>query len=326
MNIHYGTRAWLPCLAAAALCLGAQAAFAQGYPSKPIRMLVPFPPGGPADILGRVISQKMGEGFGQPLLIDNRPGANTIIAAQLVAKAPPDGYTLLMAIDSTLSMNQTLYAKLPYDPLKDFEPVSLIAIVPTMLVVHPSVPANNVRELIEFVKSKSGKVMYGSGTFATQLAAELFNSMAGVKMGFVPYKGASLSIVAVMSGEVPVSFNGVSAALEAWRGGKVKAIAVLGAKRLPQAPDVPTVAESGLPGFEAQVWQSVVAPAGTPRDVIAKLNAELTRIMQLPETHERLSAAGLVPNWSTPAELAAYIRSEAAKWGKVIRELGLKLE
>ena len=314
-------------IAAVVLALGAAAgASAQAYPSKPIRMLVPFPPGGPADILGRIIAHKMGEDFGQPVILDNRPGANTIIAAQLVARAPADGYTLLMAIDSTLSMNQVLYAKLPYDPLKDFDPVSLIAIVPTMLVVHPSVPANNVQELIALVKSKPGQMMYGSGTFATQLAAELFNSMAGIKMPFVPYKGASLSIVAVMSGEVPVSFNGISSALEAWRAGKVKAIAVLGAKRSPQAPDVPTVAESGLPGYEAQVWQSVVVPAGTPGEVIAKLNAELTRIMQLPDTRARLAPSGLVPTSSTPEELRAYIRSEATKWGKIIKDLGIKLE
>ena len=315
----------LSLIATVVLVLGtAGGVSAQVYPSRPIRMLVPFPPGGPADILGRIIAHKMGEDFGQPVILDNRPGGNTIIAAQLVAKAPADGYTLLMAIDSTLSMNQVLYTKLPYDPLKDFDPVSLIAIVPTMLVVHPSVPANNVQELIALAKSKPGQIMYGSGTFATQLAAELFNSMAGITMPFVPYKGASLSIVAVMSGEVPVSFNGISSALEAWRGGKVKAIAVLGAKRSSQAPDVPTVAESGLPGYEAQVWQSVVVPAGTPSEVIGKLNAELTRIMQLTDTRERLAPSGLVPTSSTPGELAAYIRSEATKWGKIIRDLGIK--
>ena len=324
MKIHLHL---LQLITAVVLGLGAAGgAFAQAYPTKPIRMLVPFPPGGPADILGRVIARKMSEDFGQRVIIDNRPGANTIIAAELAARAPADGYTLLMAIDSTLSMNPALYTKLPYDPLKDFDPVSLIAIVPTMLIAHPSVPANNVQELIALAKSKPGQIMYGSGTFATQLAAELFNSMAGIRMPFVPYKGASLSIIAVISGEVPVSFNGISTALEAWRAGKVKAIAIMGAKRLPQAPDIPTVAESGLPGYEAQVWQSVVVPAGTPREVIAKLNAELTRIMRLPETQERLSASGLVPMSSTPEELGAYIRSETAKWGKIIKDLGLKVE
>jgi tripartite-type tricarboxylate transporter receptor subunit TctC len=314
-------------LAILVLSLGtAGIAFPQAYPSKPIRLLVPFPPGGPADILGRVIAQKMSEDFSQQVIVDNRPGANTIIAAELAARAPADGYTVLMAIDSTLSMNPALYTKLPYDPLKDFDPVSLVAIVPSMLIAHPSVPVNNVQELIALAKSKPGQIMFGSGTIAMQLAGELFNTMAGTKMPNVPYKGGSTTITAVMAGEVPVAFEGISTALSAWRAGKVKAIAAMGAKRLPQAPDVPTVAESGVFGYEAQVWQSVVVPAGTPREVIVKLNAELTRIMKLPETHERLSASGLVPTSSTPEELGAFVRSETAKWSKIIKDIGLKIE
>ncbi len=317
---------------AAAVLLGlglagtALAQSAQSYPSKPIRMLVPFPPGGPADILARVIGQKMSEGFGQQVIIDNRPGANTIIAADLAAKAPADGYTLLMAIDSTLTMNPTLYTKLPYDPLKDFEPVSLIAIVPAILVVNNSVPVNNVQELIAYAKARPGQVMFGSGTLTMQLAGELFNNMAGIKMTNVPYKGGNVTIAALMGGEVPVLFEGVSTALSNWRSGKVRAIAAMGAKRLPQAPELPTVAESGLPGYEAQVWQSIVVPAGTPRDIIVKLNAELTRIMKLPETRERLSAAGIEPTTSTPEELAAFMRAETVKWSKIIKEIGLKVE
>ena len=302
------------------------AAFSQAYPVRPIRLLVPFPPGGPADILGRIIGQKMAESFGQQVIIDNRPGANTIIAAEAAARSAPDGYTLLMAIDSTLTMNPALYTKLPYDPIRDFEPVSLIAIVPSMLIAHPSVPVNNVQELIALAKSKPGEIMFGSGTIAMQLGGELFNAMAGTKMPNVPYKGGSTTITAVMSGEVPIAFEGISTALSAWRAGKVKAVAAMGAKRLPQAPDLPTVAEQGLPGYEAQVWQSVVVPAGTPREIIAKLNAELTRIMKLPETQERLSASGLVPTSSTPEELGAFIRSETAKWGKIIKDIGLKIE
>jgi len=301
-------------------------AFAQAYPSKPIRLLVPFPPGGPADILGRVIAQKMSEDFGQQVIIDNRPGANTIIAAELAARAPADGYTVLMAIDSTLSMNPALYSKLPYDPLKDFDPVSLIAIVPSMLIAHPSVPVNNVQELIALAKSKPDQIMFGSGTIAMQLAGELFNTMAGTKMQNVPYKGGSTTITAVMAGEVPVAFEGISTALSAWRAGKVKAIAAMGATRLPQAPDLPTVAEQGVPGYEAQVWQSVVVPKGTPREIVLKLNAELTRIMKLPETQERLSASGLVPTSSTPEELGVFLRSETTKWGKIIKGIGLKIE
>jgi len=301
-------------------------AFAQAYPTKPIRLLIPFPPGGPADILGRVIAQKMSEDFGQQVIVDNRPGANTVIAAELAAKAPADGYTALMAIDSTLSMNPALYSKLPYDPLKDFDPVSLVAIVPSMLIVNPGVPANNVQELIALAKSRPGQIMFGSGTIAMQLAGELFNRMAGTKMQNVPYKGGSTTITAVMGGEVPVAFEGISTALSAWRSGKVKAIAAMGATRLPQAPDLPTVAEQGVPGYDAQVWQSVVVPKGTPREIVLKLNAELTRIMKLPETQERLSASGLVPASSTPEELGAFIVSETTKWGRIIKDIGLKVE
>jgi tripartite-type tricarboxylate transporter receptor subunit TctC len=314
--------------AMAVIWLGiAGGALAQSYPSRAIRLVVPFPPGGgPADILARIIAQKMSESFGQQVIVDNKPGANTIIGAEAVAKAPPDGYTLLMAIDSTLTMNPTLYSKLPYDPIRDFDPVSLIAIVPTMLVVNKDVPVNNVRELIALAKSRPGQIMMGSGTVATHLAGELFNSMAGTRMINVPYKGASGSMTAIIAGEVPVSFSGVSTALVNWKAGRVKVLAAMGATRLPQAPEVPTVAESGVPGYEAQVWQSIVVPAGTPREIIARLNAELTRIMKLPEARERLSVVGIEPAGSTPEELAAFIRSETAKWSRIIKDIGLKVE
>lgn len=302
------------------------AAFAQAYPNRAIRLLVPFPPGGPADILGRIIGQKMSESFGQQVIIDNRPGGNTIIAAEAAAKSAPDGYTVLMAIDSTLTMNPALYTKLPYDPIRDFDPVSLIAIVPSMLVANINFPVNNVQELIAMAKAKPGQIMFGSGTIAMQLAGELFNSMAGTKLTNVPYKGGATTITGLMSGDVPVLFEGISTALTNWKAGKVKAIAAMGAKRLPQAPDLPTVAEQGVPGYEAQVWQSVVVPKGTPREIVLKLNAELTRIMNLPEVRERLSVTGIEPASSTPEELGAFIRSETAKWGKVIKDIGLKIE
>jgi tripartite-type tricarboxylate transporter receptor subunit TctC len=302
------------------------AAYAQAYPNRAIRLLVPFPPGGPADILGRIIGQKMSESFGQQVIIDNRPGGNTIIGAEAAAKSAPDGYTVLMAIDSTLTMNPALYTKLPYDPIRDFDPVSLIAIVPSMLVANINFPANNVQELIAIAKAKPGQIMFGSGTIAMQLAGELFNSMAGTKLTNVPYKGGATTITGLMTGDVPVLFEGISTALTNWKAGKVKAIAAMGAKRLPQAPDLPTVAEQGVPGYEAQVWQSVVVPKGTPREIVLKLNAELTRIMNLPDVRERLSATGIEPTSSTPEELGAFIRSETAKWGKVIKDIGLKIE
>ena len=314
------------CVVVLAVLLVPAAAFAQAYPSRAVRLLVPFPPGGPADILGRIIGQKMSESFGQQVLVDNRPGANTIIAAEIAAKSAPDGYTVLMAIDSTLTMNPALYSKLPYDPIRDFDPVSLIAIVPSMLVANINFPPNNVRELIALAKAKPGEIMFGSGTIAMQLAGELFNSMAGTKLTNVPYKGGATTITGLMSGDVPVLFEGISTALTNWKAGKVKAIAAMGAKRLPQAPDLPTVAEQGVPGYEAQVWQSVVVPKGTPRDIVLKLNVELTRIMKLPDVRERLATTGIEPASSTPEELGAFIRSETAKWGKVIKDIGLKIE
>jgi tripartite-type tricarboxylate transporter receptor subunit TctC len=311
-----------------ALLLGVPAfAAAQAqYPNKAIRMLVPFPPGGPADILARVIAQRMSEGFGQQVIVDNRPGANTIIAAEMGAKAPPDGYTILMAIDSTLAMNPAMYSKLPYDPIKDFAPVSLIAIVPAVLAANPAFPANNIAELIALAKSRPpGTLNFGSGIVTMHVGGELLNSMAGIKMVPVFYKGGNTSSIALMSGEIPLSFEGAATVLPNWRGGKIKILGVMGAKRLAAAPEIPTIAET-LPGYDVSVWQSIVVPAGTPRDIIGRLNTELNRIMKLPDTRERLAAAGIEPTAGTPEELGAHIRSETTKWGKVIRDIGLKVE
>ncbi|MFM9887674.1 MAG: Bug family tripartite tricarboxylate transporter substrate binding protein [Burkholderiales bacterium] len=301
-------------------------AIAQAYPSKSIRLLVPFPPGGPADILGRVIAQKMSEDFGQQVIVDNRPGANTIIAAEAAAKSAPDGYTLLMAIDSTLSMNPTLYTKLPYDPLKDFAPVALIATVPAVLAAHPSFPASSVKELIEQAKAKPGHFNFGAGTITMHVGGELFSKMAGIKMTPVFYKGGNTSVTALMSNEIPLSFEGAATTIPYYRSGKVKLLGVLGGKRLTQLPDVPTIAESGVAGYDVAVWQSIVVRSGTPRDIIDKLNAELGRISKLPETRDRLTAAGIEPTTSTPEGLGEHIRSETAKWGAVIKEIGLKIE
>lgn len=300
--------------------------FAQTYPSRSIRLLVPFPPGGPADILGRLIAQKMSEGLGQQVIVDNRPGANTVIAAELAARAAPDGYTVLMAIDSTLAMNPSLYTKLSYDPVKDFAPVALIAIVPAVLAANNSFPANTVQELVALAKAKPGELNFAAGTITMHVGGELFNKMTGTKMVPVFYKGGNTSIIALMGGEIPLSFEGAATVLPNWRSGKVKILGVMGARRLPQAPELPTIAESGVPGYDVSVWQSIVVPAGTPRDIVNRLNAELTRIMKLPETRERLTAAGIEPATSTPEELAAFMRSETAKWGQVIRDIGLKIQ
>jgi tripartite-type tricarboxylate transporter receptor subunit TctC len=319
----------LPLVRVSALLLGAlllSSVFAQSYPVRPIRLLVPFPPGGPADILGRIIAQKMSEDFGQQVIVDNRPGANTIIAAEVAAKSAPDGYTLLMAIDSTLAMNPTLYSKLPYDPLKDFAPVALIASVPAVLAAHPSFPANTIKELVDLLKAKPGHYNFGSGIITMHVGGELFNKMAGTKMVPVFYKGGNTSITALMGNEIPLSFEGAATTLPHYRSGKIKLLGVMGAKRMPQIPDVPTIAESGLPGYNVAVWQSIVVRAGTPRDIIDKLNAALGHISRLPETRDRLTAAGIEPTTSTPEGLAEHIRSETAKWGVVIKDIGLKVE
>ena len=299
---------------------------AQTYPDKPIRLVVPFPPGGPADLIARVISEKMSAQFGQPVIVDNRPGANTMIGAETVAKAPPDGYTLLLAIDSTIAMNQHLYSKLRYDPLKDFTPVALVATLPGVVVVQNSFPANNLRELINMAKAKPDAINFGAGTISTQLAGELLNAMTGIKMQYVPYKGGGATITALMSGEVPMIIDGPNTALPFWKSGKVKILAVTSAKRLSQAPSIPTVAESGVPGYEVAIWQSLIAPAGTPRPIIDKLNTEIARIMKLPETRERLATAGIEPAYNTPDEMAAYAKAESVKWGKLIHDNGLKID
>ncbi len=317
------------CVGIGTLLIGgllAGAVAAQAYPTKPIRMLVPFPPGGPADILARVIAQKMSEDFGQQVIVDNRPGANTVIAAEAAARSAPDGYTLLMAIDSTLAMNPTLFTKLPYDPIKDFAPVALIATVPAVLAAHPSFPANSIKELIEQAKAKPGVFNFGAGTITMHVGGELFNKMAGIKMTPIFYKGGNTSVTALMGNEIGLSFEGAATTLPHYRSGKIKLLGVMGAKRLPQISDVPTIAESGVTGYDVAVWQSIVVRAGTPRDIIDKLNAQLGRISRLPETRDRLTAAGIEPTTSTPEGLAEHIRSETAKWGAVIKEIGLKIE
>jgi tripartite-type tricarboxylate transporter receptor subunit TctC len=319
-------KCWNKATLLAVLLLAAGTAFAQPYPSKPVRIIVPYAGGGPGDILARLIAQKMSESYGQPVLVENRAGANGIIASEAVAKSPPDGYTVFQAIDFTLCMNQSLYSKLPYDPLKDFAPVALIATVPGVIVVTNALGVNSIAELIALAKSKPGELFFGAGGTGTQLAGELFNSMAGIKMAFVAYKGGNTTITALLGGEVPVIVDGITTTLPQWRAGKVKALAVTSGKRSANAPELPTVAEAGLPGYEMSTWQSMVVPAGTPREVIHRLNADFGRILKLPDVRERLLAIGIEPTHSTPEELGGHIRSESEKWGKVIRDIGLKMQ
>ena len=313
-------------LIAVALVGAAGEALAQAYPNRATRLIVSFPPGGPADLLGRFIAQKLSESFGQQVVVENRPGANSIIAAELTAGSAPDGYTLLMAIDGVLVMNPSLYSKLPYDPIKDFAPVGLVALIPNLIVANNAFAANSFRELVARAKAEPGKINVGTGALPVQLAFELLMRQAGMKMQIVPYKGGNTTITALMANEVPVTVEGISTGLPFIRAGKVKALAVTSAERLRQAPEIPTVAESGVPGYSFAVWQSVVAPARTPRPVIDRLNAELQKMMQLPEARERLGTLGIEPAWGTPEDLAERIRVDGEKWGKIIHEIGLKLD
>ena len=287
------------------------AAWAQGYPSRQITLIVPFAPGGPADFLGRLIGQKMSEDLGQQIVVDNRPGANTIIAAQAVAKASPDGYTLLMAIDGTLVMNPFLYSKLAYDPFKDFAPISLIALVPSALVGNINIPVNSIAELVEQEKAKPGSFQIGISTPTSQVNVGLLNMMAGTAFGMVPYRGGTTQITGILAGDIPLGMESINVALPLWRDKKVKILGLVSAQRLSLAPEIPTIAET-FPGYDLGIWQSIVAPAGTPPEVVDKLNGSIRRVLALPDVREKLLAAGIEPASSaTPAEFAAFIRSQA---------------
>jgi tripartite-type tricarboxylate transporter receptor subunit TctC len=304
------------------------AAFAQAYPNKPIRMIVPFPPGGTADILGRAIGQKLAENVGQQVIVENRAGANGNIGAQIVAKSPPDGYTLLMSPQSTLTNNPSLYSALPFDTLKDFAPITLVAETPHFIVVHPSVPAKTVGDLIALAKAKPGYLTFasaGSGS-SLHLSGELFKSMSGIDIVHIPYKGAAPAVTDLLGGQVSMMFDTGPSALPHVRSGKTRAIAVTTAKRSRLMPDLPTVVESGLPGYDVTTWFGLVAPSGTPREIVTKLNTEVVRILQAPEVKERLETQAADPVGNTPEEFAAIIRADIAKWGEVIKLAGVRIE
>jgi tripartite-type tricarboxylate transporter receptor subunit TctC len=315
-------------LIAAGALLAAPLARAQGaFPSKPIRIIVPASPGGAADILSRTIAQKLSDTWGQQVLVDNRTGAAGIIGAEAAAKAPNDGYTIMMGFAGVIAVNPSLYKILPYDSVKDFAPVTLVAMSPLMLVVHPAVPAYSVDELIALAKAKPGQLNFAStGSGSTQhLSAELFKSMADINMTHIPYKGSSLAYPDLLAGNVSLMFENMLSMLPNAKSGKVRALAVTGTKRSAAMPEVPTVAES-VPGFSAVGWYGVLAPAGTDATIVNKLSAEINRILKLPEVSERLSSLGAEPTGSTPDEFAAHIRTEIAKWGKVVRESGARIE
>src|SRR4051812_1870114 len=270
----------------------ASSSFAQSYPNRPITMIVPFAPGGPADVLGRLIGQKMADDLGQQVIIDNRPGANTIIGSQVVAKAKPDGYTILLAIDGTLVMNPFLYSKLSYDPLKDFDQIAKIADIPSVFEANNNVPVKNVQDVINLAKAKPGELNIGVSTPTSQVTASLFNLMAGVNLVQVPYKGGTTQITGILAGDIQFGMESANVALPLWREGKIKIVGLTGGKRLSLAPEIPTVGET-LPGFNLDIWQSVVAAAGTPKEIIARLYASLAKVMAMEDVKKRLLDSGI---------------------------------
>ena len=310
------------------LSLVSSAACGQAFPSKSIRIVVPFTAGGAADILARIVADKFVETWGRPVVIDNRAGAGGNIAAEIVAKAPPDGYTLLMGSMGTQAMNVSLYRKLPFDPARDFAPISVVAKNPNLLAVHPSVPVATVKELIAFAKAHPGKLNYSSSGTGSMghMSAELFKLMTGVQIVHVPYKGGAPAVTAVISGEADVLFIVLPPVLAHVKAGRLRAIAMGSRERHALLPEVPTIIESGLPGFEVRQWYGLLAPAGTPREVVDKLHAAVDRIVNLPETSKRIFDTGSDPSATTPAEFEAMIREDTVRWAKVAKASGATAE
>jgi len=309
-------------LFAAVLCTGA--AHAQNYPTKPIRFILPFPPGGGTDTLARIVGQKLTENLGQTMVMDNRPGAGANIGAEIAAHSAPDGYTIVMG-NIAHTINATLYRKLGYDLVKDFAPVTLLASVPNILVVHPSVPAKSVQELIALAKAKPGQLNYassGSGSSA-HLAGELFKNLAGVDLVHIPYKGGGPAVISLIAGESAIGFATMPSVLPHVKAGKLRALAVTTAKRSPAVPDLPTIAEAGVPGYEANTWYGVLAPAKTPASIVGRLHDEFLNIMRSADIRERIAVHGYEPETNTPQEFAAFIKSEIIKWGKVVKAAGI---
>src|SRR6267143_294276 len=305
----------------------APAAAGANYPSKALKIVVPLAAGGPTDILARIVAQPLSQRLGQPVIIDNRPGAGGNIGAELVAKSSADGYTLFMGTSGPLSINSSLYEKLSYDPLRDFVPIILVASAPFVVAINPSIPAKSFKDLIALARQTPGKLNYGSvpGS-ASHLATELFKNMAGVDILHIPYKGAAPATNDLISGEIELSFASTPGALPHIKAGRLRALAVTSPKRLAQLPDVPTIAESGLTGYEASVWYGLVAPANTPREIVMRLNSESTQIIQERGTRERMMSSDFDPVGSTPEQFGKFIQSETIKWGGIVKSKRIRAE
>jgi tripartite-type tricarboxylate transporter receptor subunit TctC len=314
------TLLWVAIYAVGSFSAAAIAQSTAAYPAKPIRLIVPFPPGSGTDILARILAQEMSKSWKQAVVVDNRPGASTIIGTDIVAKAPPDGYTLVMASNNH-AINSTLFGKLPFDPVKDFTPVGQVAVLPFMLVVTPALPVNNVKDLLELALAKPGKLNYastGNGT-PPHVAAELLKQQAGINLLHIPYKGSADAVTAVISGTVSVMFANTLSVLSQVRAGRLRALAVGSPQRIAIAPELPTIAESGFPGFDVNLWAGILAPANTPKDIVVKLNNEIVRILGLPDVQKNFAAQGAEIRPSTPEQFAKFINDEIDRLGKVAK-------
>ncbi len=311
---------------AAGLALLTVGLHAQPYPAKPIRMMVPFPAGGGSDTMGRVIGHKLAERLGQPVVVENRPGAGGSIGADVVAKAPPDGYTILLGSTSELVQYPNVNPKIPYDPLRDFAPITLVGTVPLVLVVHPSLPVRSVKELVALTKARPGEVNFGSAGngSTTHLAVELLILMTGARMTHVPYKGSPQAVADLVAGNVQLGIPTMPAALSFIKAGRAKALGVTSSKRTPVLPDVPTLQEAGVQGYETDLWTGILAPAGTPAAVLSRLHAEIVHATGLPDVKEALGRQGAIPASGTPQEFSAYMKAELAKWARVVKEANVR--
>ena len=319
---------YLIAAATAAVHLAPAETHAQAFPNKPLRMIVPFPPGGGVDFVGRVVGQKLSERLGQQVAIDNRAGANGIVGLQALMAAPPDGYTIAAVSAGPLAINPYLYAKLPYDTLRDFTPIANMINFPLMLVAHPSLPVKNVKELVALAKAKPGEITYshpGVGNTG-HIAGELFNAVGHVNTVGIPYKGTAPAVIAVLSGEAHLTYSSIPTALPHIRAGKLRALGVGNAKRMPSLPEFPTVAESGLPGYEAYAWGGMIGPANMPKDIVQRLSRDIVAAVNTKEVTDRMLNEGTVPTPSGPEEFTAYITSELKKWGDIIKAAKIKVE